>query len=181
MVAKTVITYQNQTNSLDTGFAQFNLIEFETKIYSQVTVSDGSAVLVINDNCEILLVQSVRPAVGEISWEIPRGGIDLGESPAEAASRELFEEAGFVISPNNLLSLGYINPDSGILSHKLHLFIHKTSQSRFNSLSYVPDGIEVKAITWLHKRKMIEAINRNEITDAATIATLGKANLLGII
>lgn len=180
MVTKTFISYEIQSNLNDTGFARVNLIKFEMNIYSQVNTSDGSAVLVINDDGEILMIQSVRPAVGEISWEIPRGGIEEGETPSEAASRELQEETSLVIPSNHLLSLGFMNPDSGILSTKLYLFLHKTSQKR-HTMSYVPDGVDVKAIKWVHKAKIIEAIRTNEITDSATIATLGKARLLGII
>lgn len=180
MVTKTFISHETKTHSLETGYAKVNLVEFETNIYSQVNMSDGSAVLIINDDNQILLIKSVRPAVGEISWEIPRGGIEAGETPAEAAVRELQEETSLKVLPNHLLSLGFIHPDSGILSTKLHLFIHKTSQKRY-SMSYIPDGIEVKAIKWVPKGKVIDAIRTNEITDSATIATLGKARLLGII
>jgi hypothetical protein len=60
------------------------------------------------------------------------------------------------------------------------LFLHKTSKQP-SSMAYLPDGVEVKAIKWVHKVRVIEAIRTNEITDSATIATLGKARLLGII
>jgi ADP-ribose pyrophosphatase len=180
VVAKTVIAYETQSNPLNTGFARVNLIEYEMKLYSQVDTCDGAAALIINDAGEILMIHSVRPAVGEISWEIPRGGIDAGETPAEAAAREVREETSFVVNPNHLLSLGFMHPDTGILSTKLHLFIHKTSQQRY-AMSYEPDGVEVKAIKWIHKARLIEAIRTNEITDSVTIATLGKARLLGII
>jgi 8-oxo-dGTP pyrophosphatase MutT (NUDIX family) len=180
MVAKTSISYETQPYLHDTGYARVNLISFEDNIYSQVNTSDGSASLIINDDNEILLIHSVRPVVGEISWEIPRGGIDPGETPAEAASRELFEETGLTVPPKNLFSLGFINPDNGILNTKLYLFLHKTSQLR-SSMSYIPDGVEVKGIKWVGKATVIEAIRTNEITESATVAALGKARLLGII
>lgn len=180
MVSKTLITYETQERSMDTGFLRINLIEYGTHIYSQVNMSDGAAALIINDQKEILLIQSVRPAVGEISWEIPRGGIDAGETPAEAAARELMEETGFQVEAKHLLSLGYMNAESGILNARMYLFVHKTSQKR-HSISYIPEDVEVKDIKWVNKWRVIEAMQNNEITDAATIAALGKAKLFGIL
>lgn len=180
MIAKTSISYETQPDSHDTGQVQVSLIAFEKNIYSQVNTSDGAAGLIINDVGEILLIQSVRPVVGEISWEIPRGGIKSGETPAVAAARALLEKTSFVALSNHLLSLGFMNPDTEILSAKLHMFLHKTSQPRY-AMSYVPDGVEVKAIKWVHKNRVIAAIRTNEITDSVTIATLGKAHLLGVI
>lgn len=180
MVTKTFISYELHPDSPDTGHAQVTSISFETKIYSQLNTSDSTAALIINDAGEILLIQSVRPAVGELSWEIPRGNIQDEETPAEAAARELKGRTSFIVSSNHLLSLGFMNPDNGILNTKLHMFLHKTSQPR-HAMSYVPDGVEVKAIKWVHKNRVITAIRTNEITDSVTIATLGKARLLGII
>lgn len=48
------------------------------------------------DNPRILLVKQFRPPVNAICIELPAGLIDPGESPADAAIRELKEETGFV-------------------------------------------------------------------------------------
>lgn len=173
------IHYSVNAESYTTDFLTVNLIEFNNYTFSQVNVgTDGSGTLVINDSKEVLLVHSIRPVVGEISWEIPRGGIDPGESPREAASRELYEEASFSVPADKLLSLGYINPDNGILNTRLHLFIHKTSQQP----SHVEgDGFEVAAVKWFSLDSVINAIQQNIITDSITIAAFGKAKLANII
>ncbi len=56
----------------------------------------ASRVVVINDAKEVFLIQSRDPADSEkgMWWEIPGGGIDPGETSADAARRELEEEAG---------------------------------------------------------------------------------------
>lgn len=173
------IHYSVNDESYTTDFLTVNLIEFNNYTFSQVNVgTDGSGTLVINDNQEVLLVHSIRPVVGEISWEIPRGGIDPGETPREAASRELEEEASFFVPEEKLLSLGYINPDNGILNTRLHLFVHKTSQKP----TYVEgDGFEVAAVRWFPLDSVINAIHQNSITDSITIAAFGKAKLANII
>lgn len=49
-----------------------------------------------NKGPSILLEKQFRPAVGKIAVEVPAGLIDAGESPSEAAIRELREETGYV-------------------------------------------------------------------------------------
>lgn len=170
-----------QPQSFSTGFITVNMIEYNNYIYSQVNgAADGAAVLVINKTSEVLLIQAVRPAVGEISWEIPRGAIDEGETPNEAASRELYEETGFMVPSEKLFPLGYINTDSGILNTKLYLFLHKTT-SLPHQMVYKPDGFEVKDIKWVGLGNVLEAIRKNVITDSVTVSALGKAKLANIL
>lgn len=46
----------------------------------------------VDDSCEILLVTSRRRG----KWILPRGKIEAGETAAERAAKEAFEEAGVV-------------------------------------------------------------------------------------
>jgi ADP-ribose pyrophosphatase len=45
---------------------------------------------------ELLLVKQYRHPLGRDNWEIVAGGMDPGETPPEAAARELREETGYV-------------------------------------------------------------------------------------
>lgn len=44
---------------------------------------------------QVVLVRQFRPGPGEVLLEMPGGGIEPGENPAEAAARELLEETGY--------------------------------------------------------------------------------------
>lgn len=48
----------------------------------------------LTEDKKVFLVGQYRPAVEAYSWEIPAGGVRKGESPEEAAQRELAEETG---------------------------------------------------------------------------------------
>lgn len=50
----------------------------------------------------IVLVQEEYPTWGGVYWNIPSGRVETHESPAEGASRELAEETGLIISPDEL-------------------------------------------------------------------------------
>lgn len=58
---------------------------------------NASRVVLLNKQSEIFLIRAIDPADRSKPpwWEIPGGGIDPGETSAQAAARELREEAGF--------------------------------------------------------------------------------------
>jgi 8-oxo-dGTP pyrophosphatase MutT (NUDIX family) len=66
-------------------------------------IRPSARVVVVDDDGRVLLFQivdslDVKPPV----WITPGGGLEEGESPAEAAARELGEETGLVITPKDL-------------------------------------------------------------------------------
>jgi len=56
-----------------------------------------SVVLVVTDGGELILVRQYRPGAELEVLELPAGAIEAGESPAEAADRELAEECGLAV------------------------------------------------------------------------------------
>jgi 8-oxo-dGTP pyrophosphatase MutT (NUDIX family) len=72
-------------------------------------------VVILTTERELLLCH----VTGQSHWDLPKGGIDFGESPIDAAVRETREETGLELSPEALLDLGrlpYTNKKN------LHLF-----------------------------------------------------------
>ncbi|MEU3627868.1 NUDIX hydrolase [Amycolatopsis coloradensis] len=52
----------------------------------------------------------VEPTYGAETWEVPGGGLNLGESPYAAARREVKEELGLDLPPGRLLVVDWIPP-----------------------------------------------------------------------
>ena len=180
MVIKSSLPANSELTASANEHPRISMVKYGMNVYSQINISDAAAALVVNDDNEILLIHLVRPVIGEIGWEIPRGSIQQNELPSECAARELYEKSGFTINHNHLLSLGFMTADNGIVNAKIHLFLHKTSQLR-SSGNPISNPDYIKEIKWVNKTRVIEAIRTNQITDAATVATFGKARLLGII
>mgnify|MGYP000991534652 CR=1 FL=1 len=60
----------------------------------------GASVLPVMEG-RIGLLRLYRHAIGELTWEVPRGFVEAGESPGDAAARELEEEAGLIVDKDN--------------------------------------------------------------------------------
>ncbi|HEY4065750.1 MAG TPA: NUDIX domain-containing protein [Burkholderiaceae bacterium] len=72
-------------------------------------------IVILNPDRELLLCH----VTGQNHWDLPKGGIDTGETPIEAALRETREECGWRLSAEALVDLGrfrYTNKKD------LHLF-----------------------------------------------------------
>ncbi|RTH20938.1 ADP-ribose pyrophosphatase, partial [Thermus scotoductus] len=64
-----------------------------TYIYRPGPVA-ASFVLPVTDKATALLIRQYRHPTGKFLLEIPAGKVDPGETPLEAAQRELLEEVG---------------------------------------------------------------------------------------
>lgn len=63
--------------------------------YYVVEVPDWVAIFALTEQGNVLLTRQYKHGIGEIVLELPGGGLDAGESPEEAAARELLEETGY--------------------------------------------------------------------------------------
>ena len=62
-------------------------------------------------SCGIVILDPTRQLLlchvtGQRHWDLPKGGIHDGETPAEAAVRETMEETGLIFAPEALVDLG---------------------------------------------------------------------------
>ncbi len=70
---------------------------------------------------EVILVRQFRFGRKESSLETPGGLIDPGESPFDAAQRELHEETGYHAS--TWTPLGSVDPNPALFTNRCHFFL----------------------------------------------------------
>ena len=81
------------------------------------TTRDGVSVIARDFDGQILLI---RHSYGPDSWYFPGGGVKRGESPEQAAIREIREETGCTI--DSLNKIGAIDETLSGAPHTAHLF-----------------------------------------------------------
>ncbi len=76
-------------------------------------------VVALTPDDELVMVRQFRQGSRVVTLEIPGGIVDPGESPEEAAARELIEETGY--RAGRLASLGSINPNPALFGNRCHM------------------------------------------------------------
>jgi ADP-ribose pyrophosphatase len=115
----------------------------------------------------VLLVEQERPAASMRSVEVPAGLVDSGESPEEAAVRELREETGYEAGKLQLLTSVY--PTPGISNELIHIYLTTdiTRQSEGPE-----DQVEIARVLTVPLRETVGMVARGAITDAKTAVGL---------
>jgi ADP-ribose pyrophosphatase len=137
----------------------------------------GAAVLLLRDG-KVMMVRQPRYAIGENTWELPRGGSKEGEDNSVAALRELKEETGEEGQMEGLVSLGNIQPDTGILNTEAGLFMSTINTS--TGENYDEEG-EIDNIKWVDVDELVEACVDGTIKDSFTCVAVMRARLKGLI
>lgn len=101
--------------------------------------NEGQAVcvLAITDDNKVILAKQFRPGPKEILDELPGGGINKGETPQEAAYRELLEETGYE-GKIQFVTTVYECAYSNIIRHCfVSLDCRKTNDQRLDKTEFI--------------------------------------------
>jgi ADP-ribose pyrophosphatase len=113
---------------------------------------------------EMLLVKQYRHPLGRDHWEIVAGGMDPGESPEEAAARELREETGYVAHRVERLWSAFTAP--GFCTELLHLCV--VDGYDIGERQGFDEGEEEMELGIFSLDELWRKIRANELPDAKT-------------
>lgn len=116
-------------------------------------------IIALTPASEVVLIEQYRHGIEEMALEIPGGMVDDGETPIEAAQRELVEETGY--EAGEIISLGRSRPNPAIQNNWVHHFLavdckkngevafdlHESIATRLVPLDKIPSLFENEEIT----------------------------------
>lgn len=95
---------------------------------------DWCNVVAVTSDEQVVLVWQYRFGSDALSLEIPGGVVDPGETPLQAARRELLEETGY--EAEELVPLLVVDANPAILDNRCHTFLargaQRTAQTKFD-------------------------------------------------
>ncbi|MXV44075.1 NUDIX domain-containing protein [Saccharibacter sp. 17.LH.SD] len=105
------------------------------------TLLVSAGVLVSKENGAVLLAQRPegKPLAGY--WEFPGGKVEPTESPEAALIRELNEEIGITVSPNNLEPFTFVSEDCSTFHLLMPIYIIRHWEGE-------PVGREKQTLRW---------------------------------
>ena len=136
-------------------------------------VGDGAAVLPVLDG-RLVLARHFRHAVRRWMLEIPRGGIEPGQSPEDAARAELLEEIGGRV--RRIERLGFLFGSANLYSNGAHLFF-----AELDAIGEPQLGEGIVAIEQFSVREFEALLLGGEIVDSFTVAAYTHARLRGLV
>jgi len=142
-----------------------------TRVVSRIR--SGSAVLPVF-NGKIVLIRHFRHALRRTILEIPRGGVEPGQSPEETAHTEIREEIGGTIQ--HLTAIGFLYGTTNIVNNGAHLFFAELASV---GVPQVGEGIE--SIEQFSVAEFEDLLRRGEIVEGFTVAAYAHAKLLKLI
>ncbi|MET7917574.1 NUDIX hydrolase [Streptomyces avermitilis] len=134
--------------------------------YHVVRLRHLAVAAVVNDRQEVLMMWRHRFITDSWAWELPMGLVEEGETPEEAAAREVLEETGW--RPGPIKPLIYAEPANGITDSQHHVF-------RADGATY--DGPpteknESDRIEWIPLSEIRGMIDRREIVSSGSLVGL---------
>ncbi|HEY7980440.1 MAG TPA: NUDIX hydrolase [Candidatus Eremiobacteraceae bacterium] len=122
--------------------------------------------IVARRGTDVLLLKQYRFIVDEYVWAIPSGGVAEGETPRDAAQRELLEETGH--TARSLSPLMHCYASYGCSDQRYEIFLADGLEESGSPI----DGNEVLEIRWFSKEELLVLIAANGIVDNLSLSPL---------
>jgi ADP-ribose pyrophosphatase len=131
-----------------------------------VDAPDWVNIIALTGDRQVVMVKQFRHGTKEVTLEIPGGMVDEGDSPEQAALRELMEETGY--RARSVTLLGVVHPNPAFLTNCCYTYL-ATDLEKVEGGEHFDDteDIEVELHPLPHVPALIRA---GEVTNSLVVA-----------
>jgi 8-oxo-dGTP pyrophosphatase MutT (NUDIX family) len=134
---------------------------------------DFVVIVAVTTQTRILLVRQYRPPVAAVTLELPAGHVEQGETPEQAARRELLEETGHEADCFKLLAT--LSPSVARFTNRMYCFFAGDARPAIGARPQGEAGVSLV----LYDRGVRALIDEKEFYSAPSCAALYLAALRG--
>jgi len=135
---------------------KYHLLDFER---------EAVVALMENADGEVIFALIPRYPSSTVEWELPAGGMEVGEEILEAAKRELLEETGYSSIDHKLIYTYY--PMNGNANQVFHIVFCKAGE-RVQDF----DLNEVADVRWFKREEIKQLLKDQKIKDGFSLTAL---------
>ena len=163
----------------DSAWVRLSLVDVEIPggerfEHHVVRMPNKAAGAVVHDRDRgVLLLWRHRFITDAWGWEIPAGGMNPGETPEQAATRETLEETGW--RPGRLRPLVHFSPTNGISDQIFHTFVADGA----THVGEPSDAGESERIEWVSVSEVRRILRDNEMLDGMSLTAVAYALAFG--
>lgn len=128
----------------------------------------AAAIVPIDENFNTYLVGQYRYPLNEYSWEVPMGGVLIGNNVLEGAQRELLEETGLVA--NTWKEIAKVHTSNSVTDEVGYVFL----ATELVQQKAEPEETEQLIIKKLPFKEAYQMVMKSEITDSLSIIAILK-------
>ena len=128
--------------------------------------NEAAGTVVTDPDRGILLLWRHRFVTDSWGWEVPAGRIDPGETPSQAAAREVLEETGW--APGPLTHLVTYHPINGLADQRFHLYLADGA----TEIGDPTDASESERVEWVATDRVRELARSGEVPDGLSLTAL---------
>ena len=123
-------------------------------------------IIPITPEGNVVMIRQYRHGICKVTLEVPGGIVDDGETPREAAIREMTEETGYVVDDARVTDLGQVSPNPAIQNNTCYSFLARDVRlERPQQL----DGAEIIDVVEIPPDEIPSLIQSGEISHSLVV------------